>query len=307
MAGDTHCIERLALSSEACRNVLAQDPFPRVLTRLGHYAEPAAAFQLLSQVTMYTCGETVSAVAASPDTSLREPAIERALLLLASQYAAGKVPALPVSDRVKELFADEFESFAHPPAVWIPAFRYDHVRFREMARVATLRRFPAGQFQWEAAALPRSWLLKTQQVFPLLRHVLFKLRGFSPLIELHLNERRKNRGMLLEKEAKISYYRTARSLEKQPDIKGVMQVAWFFSRSAVDVSPHLAWLRAVPQSGGALVFDLGAAPEDSGFLIGSEERRKKYEDGSYRPRTGCILWARKDLIAWANQHPEYDL
>lgn len=307
MTVDADSRQRLTLATEACRRALQEHPFPQVLSRLGQYAEPASAFSLLSQVTMVACGGTLSALAAPAGVRLSEGVVERALLLLASQHAAARVPALPVSERVKELFGDEFEFFANPTAAWMPAFRYDHVRFREMARVATLRRFPAGQFQWEAVVLPRSWILKTRQAFPLLWHAIFKLRGFSPLVELHLNERRKNRRMLLESEAKFSYYRTAKSLEKQPEIKGVMQVAWFFSRSTTEVSPHLAWLRAVPQSGGALVIDLGPAPEDAGFLIGSEERRKKYHDGIYRPRNGCVLWAREDLIAWANRHPELDV
>ena len=86
-----------------------------------------------------------------------------------------------------------------------------------------------------------------------------------------------------------------------------MSTAWFYSESTPEVTPHLAWLRTLPQSGGALIVDLGPAPEDAGFLIGSVERRKAYEEGKYHPRIGCVLWARKDFIAWANQHPEYDL
>jgi hypothetical protein len=307
MTAETDCRQRLALASEACRCALTEDPFPKILQHLDQYAEPASAFGLLSQVTMSVCGDTVSKLASSAGGDLNEPAVERALLLLASQDAAGKVPALPVSERVKELFADEFEFFAKPSAPWVSKFRYDNVRFREMARIATLRRFPAGQFHWEAAALPRSWTVTSSQRFALLPYALFRLGGFSPLVELHLNERRKNRGTLLEREAKISYYRTAKSLEKQPEVKGIMHVGWMYSRRAAEVSPHLAWLRTVPQSGGAVVADLGPAPEDAGFLIGSQERRKKYEDGTYRPRIGCVVWAREELIAWANRHPVFDL
>lgn len=307
MTAETDCRQRLALASEACRYALTEDPFPKILQHLDQYAEPASAFRLLSQVTMSGCGDTVSELASSAGRDLNEPAVERALLLLASQDAADKIPVLPVSERVKELFADEFEFFAKPSAPWVSKFRYDNVRFREMARIATLRRFPAGQFHWEPAALPRSWTVTSRQCFALLPYALFKVGGFSPLVELHLNERRKNRGTLLEREAKISYYRTAESLEKQPEVKGIMHVGWMYSRSAAEVSPHLAWLRAVPESGGAVVADLGTALEDAGFLIGSRERRKRYEDGTYRPRMGCVVWARKELIAWANGHPEFNL
>lgn len=299
--------ERLALASQACASVLQQPPFPQILSSIGQYAEPAAAFHLLSQVTMHQSGDILPALCTSTEPDSQSGTVERALLMLAAQYAAPQVPSLPIADSVKELFAEEFELFANPTPAWVSAFRCDNVRFREMARVATLRRFPAGQFQWEATALPRSWLFETRQVFSLLRYVLFKLGGFSPLWELHLNELRKNRRMLLEKEGKLSYYRAAKSLERQPEVKGIMQVAWLFSESTAEISPHLAWLRTVPQSGGALVVDLGPAPEDSGFLTGSVERRKKYEEGSFRPRTGCLVWPRKELVAWADQHPELNI
>ena len=215
-------------------------------------------------------------------------------------------PALPVAERVKELFADEFVFWANPTPAWIPKFRFDDVRFREMARLATLRRFPAGQFHWEITGLPRSWVFQSPQTLKLLWHVLGRMGGLSPLFEFHLNPRRKGGVMLLEKQANISYFRTAKSIEKQPAIKGLMLASWLYSESTAEVSPHLAWLRTVPQSGGALAVDLGPAPEDSGFLVGGGDRRKKYQEGTYRPRIGCVLWARQDLIAWAKQHPEFD-
>jgi len=298
--------ERLTLVCEICRRVLEEGPFPQVTSRLGQYAEPAAAFEFLSHVTMHVGGEALSALCSVDSIERKEAEVERALLMLASIHAAGQVHALPVSDRVKQLFADEFEFFAKPTPVWLPHFRFDDVRFREMARIATLRRFPAGQFHWEIAGFPRSWITRTPLAFALLRHALLKMGGFSPLFELHLNERRKNRNVLLQKEGEISFYRAAQSMETQPAVKGVMLAAWLYGKSTAEVSPHLAWLRNVPVSGGALAFDLGPAPEDAGFLVGSQERRKKYEDGSYRPRMGCILWPRNELIAWANQHREFD-
>jgi hypothetical protein len=68
----------------------------------------------------------------------------------------------------------------------------------------------------------------------------------------------------------------------------------------------MAWLRQTPQAAGALLVEVGPAPEDSGFMTGSEERRKLYEDGVYHPKVVLVLWPRKALIAWANQHPELD-
>ncbi len=298
--------DQLRLASEACGHALTQAPLAQVVKRLGAYADPAAAFQLLSQVTAQGGEGPVQALRNSIASNADDTEVERALLLLASQHAVTQVPALPVAERVKELFADEFVFWANPTPAWIPKFRFDDVRFREMARLATLRRFPAGQFHWEITGLPRSWVFQSPQTLKLLWHVLGRMGGLSPLFEFHLNPRRKGGVMLLEKQANISYFRTAKSIEKQPAIKGLMLASWLYSESTAEVSPHLAWLRTVPQSGGALAVDLGPAPEDSGFLVGGGDRRKKYQEGTYRPTIGCVLWARQDLIAWAKQHPEFD-
>ncbi|MFZ0704877.1 MAG: hypothetical protein WAM71_04680 [Candidatus Korobacteraceae bacterium] len=299
--------DRLALAYESCQRALQEPPFPQIIARLGDHANPATAFQLLTQVTLGSSPGGLSALCASLELHPEDHAVERALLMLASQHASTQVPALPVSERVKELFAEEFEFFANPGPAWIPQMGSDNVRFREMALLATLRRFPAGQFQWEPDGVPRSWLWKTPTSVKLLRYVLFKMGGFSPTWEFHTNARRKNKGILTEKQACLSFYRGARSMEKQPEVRAFMSTAWFYSESAAQVSPHLAWLRTLPQSGGAQIFELDPAPEDSGFLVGSVERRKAYEEGRYRPRIACVLWARKDFIAWANRHPEYDL
>jgi len=299
--------DRLALAYEFCQRALQEPPFPQIVARLGDHANPSTAFQLLTQVTMYASPDALRALCASVEVNPEDHAAERALLMLASQHASTQVPALPVSERVKELFAEEFEFFANPGPVWMPQLGKDNVRFREAARIATLRRFPAGQFQWELDGVPRSWLWKTQSSMKLLRHVLLKMGGFSPTWEFHTNARRKNKGILTEKQACLSFYRGAKSMEKQPNIRAFMSTSWFYSESAAQISPHLAWLRTLPQSGGAQIFELGLAAEDSGFLIGSVERRKAYEEGRYHPRIACVLWARKDFIAWATQHPEYDL
>jgi hypothetical protein len=87
-------------------------------------------------------------------------------------------------------------------------------------------------------------------------------------------------------------------------MRGFMMASWFFCGSTAKVSPRLAWLRTIPEAGGAELFDLGPAPQASGFLIGSEERRKLYEEGAYRPRMTCVLWPREQVLAWAEGRPE---
>ena len=299
--------ERLAIAAEACRLKLQEDSFSRVLGRLGPLGQPDQAFKFLSQITLHAeSSAEVTRLCASIPSDPDQNVVERTLLVLASQYAIPRVPDLAVSDSVKGLFADEFLFFANPPVAWVVQFQSDNERYREMARIATLRRFPAGQFHWEVSALSRSSAVKSRQRWRVLAYVMGRMGGFKPLFETHVNARRKNRLVLLEREANISYYRVARALEKQPSVRGLITTSWLYCESTAQITPHLAWLRKTPQSAGALLFEVGPAPTNSGFMTGSEERRKLYEQGLYRPTLTSVLWSRKALIDWANRHPEFD-
>jgi hypothetical protein len=294
---------RLEAAAQECIGRLREDALAGAVRALGPLAEPERAFRLLSKITLRPeSGHEAARICKSGGYSNHE--MERALLLTASLHAIPRVPALPVSETVKNLFADEFNFFASPPPVWEPHFGIGDLRYREMARVATLRRFPAGQFHWEVSSFPRSWLLKARRPVALLRHIQSRMGGFGPVLELHVNERRRNRIVLLEREANLSYARAARALREQPGMRGFMMASWFFCKTTAQVSPRLAWLRTIPEAAGAGAFDLGPAPESSGFLVGSEERRKLYEEGSYRPRMTCVLWPREQVIAWAEGRPE---
>jgi hypothetical protein len=300
--------QRLTDALEACRRRLKEAPFLETLGRLGAHGRPEQAFQLLSGITTDSgSADALARLCASVDPGSGQHLVERTLLILASQHAIAQIPDLAVADSVKRLFADEFHFFASPPASWVSRFRNNDVRYREMARVATLRRFPAGQFHWEVSGFPRSWMAKARHPWRVVWHVFGRMGGFAPLFELHLNARRKNRIILLERESNISYFRAARSLERQPAVRGLMLSSWLFCESTPQVTPHLAWLRRTPESAGALLVDMGPAAPDSGFLTGDEDRRKQYEAGTYRPRSVCVLWPRKSLIDWANRHSEFNI
>ena len=138
-----------------------------------------------------------------------------------------------------------------------------------MARIATLSRFPAGQLDWEVSGIPRSWLLKVpRRSLPrLVSSILFELRGFQPAFFSHINPNRRNQGILLERESLRSYHRMARSMERQPEIKGLITASWLHSPDTFAVSPHLAWLNKVFEENGGHVLPLGPADIDSGSCI----------------------------------------
>jgi hypothetical protein len=227
-------------------------------------------------------------------------AFERFLVVSAAAEAVDKISALPVDERVKELFCQNFQMYAAPDKLPEP-FDLGRASFVAMARIATLSRFPAGQLDWEVSGIPRSWLFKVprRSVPQLLRSIVFELRGFQPAFFSHINPNRRNQGILLERESLRSYHRMARSMERQPDIKGLITASWLHSPDTFAVSPHLAWLNKVFLENGGHVLPLGPADIDSGVLHRSPERQQAYDAGTFKPTEALVIWPRPAMLAWA--------
>jgi hypothetical protein len=90
----------------------------------------------------------------------------------------------------------------------------------------------------------------------------------------------------------------------QPDIKGVMADSWLYSVEVGEKTPHLAWIRQFYAERGAYIVDMELADPKSGFLVGSAERRRLYEEKKFHPRQTLVLWSRADILNWAAAHPE---
>lgn len=284
-----------------CLAALAEPDLASISRQLANWSEPAAAYAALNRVT--ASADSVDFLLSRAREIAAEPRIfGRCLLLLAALHAIPELSAYPVYQGVKEVFAEDLLSWAQPSAS--ADFSPESARFREMARVVTLRRFPAGQFHWELSGMPRSHVPHTE--WPKWPRLLFTLaletRGFSPMAETHLNDRRKNRLTLSESEAAKSYFLVAKSLELQPHIKGLFTESWLYCESTGRVSPRLAWMREFLLKRGALLASTRLAPVDSGFLRGSNERRELYEKGLYRPRMTYVLWPRGAMIKWAARY-----
>lgn len=230
-------------------------------------------------------------------------AFERLVLLRHAAEVLPRIPALPVSDDVKRLFAEEFRYIAAPP----PKARFDVAKggFVALAELVTLRRFPAGQYHFQLSGLPRSWVLKVKgrDRFTLLYWVARKMKGFGPVFFPHLNPHRRNR-WLTEQEADRSYYRMATSMRLQPEVKGLVASSWLRSPDTYKASPHLAWMNRTMENNGGLVLIMGMADPESGVLARSAERKSLYEAGEFIPTTGLVLWPRDAMLAWAAAHPE---
>lgn len=249
----------------------------------------------------------LSARVAKRGVSIEQASFERVLLLTASLESLARLPSVPVCDAVKALFCEEVALWTRLDADAADEFRVGTSRFEAACKTASLRRFPAGQFDWEVGGLPLSYLLRVSPLsLPRALYVAAaRLKGRAPIFFAHLGYRRRG-APLSEVEANKSYYRMARSLEQQPAVKGLVASSWLRSPDTGKVSPHLAWLNRVFEENGGFVAVMGPADPESGVLLRSATRRRLYERGEFKPTTGLVIWPRDAMIRWAAAHPELD-
>lgn len=278
--------------------------------RAGH-AALCESRQLLPAVR--TSGSAVSRLSERKTALARDGypvdggAFERYLIVAAAADAVDGLAALPVDERVKDLFCHNFQTYAAHPGRLPEPFDLSRASFVTMSRIATLSRFPAGQLDWEVSGIPRSWLLKVprRHLPRLVSLILFGLGGLQPMFFSHINPNRRNQGILLERESLRAYHRMARTMEQQPAIRGLITASWLHSPDTFAVSPHLSWLNAVFLENGGHVLSLGAGDIESGVLHRSPERRQAYEAGTFTPTEALVIWPRAAMLAWASAHGEF--
>jgi hypothetical protein len=234
--------------------------------------------------------------------------LERFLLLNSARRIADEISGSPLAESVKRLYADEFAFFASPGSEFLSMFQVGQYRFAEMCKIASLRRFPAGQMHWEISGVVRSSL---RHVSPFALPKLFdflarRLKGYRPCFRGHLNGRRKNTLLLLESEQNLAYYRMTKSMELQPDILGYVATSWIHSPATLKASPHLKWLNSVFLENGGLIVDMGVESPDCGVFVGDVHRRKLWERGEFKPRSAMVIWPRREMLDWAARHPELE-
>ncbi|HEY2376728.1 MAG TPA: hypothetical protein VGH98_12195 [Gemmatimonadaceae bacterium] len=237
-------------------------------------------------------------------TDVAPGAFERFVLGHAVLSYRDKLRSSLVSPTVKRITCEGLVRFANSRTVLNVA----DSRFVSLCKMATLRRFAAGQFDWERSGFPRSWFHRVRPLPALgrlLSVVAFQWRGLGPAFFVHMPVTHPVHA-LFEGEALKSYYRMARSMELQPEVKGLIASAWLHSPATFEVSPHLAWLNKVFADHGAVMATTGRAAPDSGVFTRSVERQRAFDEGRFKPTIGLVVWKRRDMLAWAAAHPELD-
>ena len=235
---------------------------------------------------------------------LADAQFERYLLTAAALRSLARLDQVPVTDCVKALCCDLYAKLPQRR----PRLDLTHHSFAELSKVATLRRFPAGQFDWEPSGLPRSWLLKIRPVGALCQtlHVIaMRMRRFGPAFFVHTGVSGKNY-LLLQREAERSYYRMAHSMALQPRVIGLITSSWLHSPDTFAISPHLAWLNRIFRENGAVLATMGPADPGCGVLHRSPERKRAYEEGRLKPTLGLVIWPRDEMLAWARTRPDLE-
>lgn len=226
---------------------------------------------------------------------------ERFATLQAFQAALPRLSALPVDASAKWLFCETCAQVADAGERLTAHFDLDHPAFFQMAHLATLRWFAAGQWCFEFMRFAWWWLLKINPLdWPgLIRELALGFGGREPTIGTHLWAWWSNPHLILPRDYQDALLRIARTMALRPEIKGLTIEGWSYSASLGELFPRLAWLRQFFVERGAYLVDMGPVPPESGFLVGSAKRRQLYQEGQFRPRRTLILWRREAVLAWA--------
>ena len=173
--------------------------------------------------------------------------------------------------------------------------------FRKDLAILLYRLVPCGaEFFTPFSGIPRSLAFRGdyRQAARFMTAIL-RSGGIKPFLELHMHPDVKadfNPEGWLE-----TYENLADFLAVNPRFKGVQSTSWFLDPALERVSPHLDYLRRVPEQAGASLFYAGVDdPEHSGAFATSRKRRALYESGQYQPRLYTRIWPRRSLLrrAW---------
>ena len=307
-ASDTSTSE-LASAIDACRAALETVEMRQRIKELQSLGVGTSEAVILIEGVRSAPGGADHIVNLRPATAAeadRAATFERCLLLHTAVHNGPRIQRLSMSRAVLRCVADELRFLANPPLRDCANLLAPTAGFIAMAKVVTLRRFPAGQLHFEPSGIPLSWLpgLGPIRLTRLIAFLARSARARRPFFFSHVAWRRKNRLFLLEREQNRSYFRMAQCLALNPEVKGLLSASWQYAAETSRVSPHLSWISKPFLENGGFVMDIGPATEADGIFVGSPDRKRWYEEGKFRPTTAMVLWPRAAMLDWAAKHPE---
>ena len=177
-------------------------------------------------------------------------------------------------------------------------FKLD-VRQKDLA-ILTFRLIPVGaEFAEPWSAIWRRQVLtsRASQILKAINFFMLKRNGFSPYFQLHIHQ--ESHADFHEDGCMQTYGRLAELLEQNREHKGWFSSSWLVDPALEQVSPHLSYLRTVPENNGGAIFYVEDDPTGkTGALATSRTRRRMFESGRYHPRIYLRVWPRSAAISW---------
>ncbi len=127
-------------------------------------------------------------------------------------------------------------------------------------------------------------------------HLAVRCGGRAPFMEIHTHD-----PMAAARFNPAGWDQTyalcAQLAARNPALRGLMGISWFYDPALAELSPRLAYLREVPVAGGARLLAMGS---DQGSIdlatATSPSRRAAYAEGRYLPQRYAMIWPRRDLM-----------
>lgn len=149
--------------------------------------------------------------------------------------------------------------------------------------------------------IPKMKVLDIGRFIP---YVIFKMKGFGPVLEFHLPkmDQRLTSDLVFR-----DYLNVGKILAANKKIKGTYQSNWFLDPTLAEISSHFVEIQNLAGKFGALIISLG---EDSHMtsdaIAKSEKRRLLYQQGRYKPKRMVRVWSRSDILKFFENNKDID-
>lgn len=217
---------------------------------------------------------------------------------LCASLASPQLQRLPARVLAHQL--RHYQRIITEPALTASACELDNDLFHKDFGLAALRLYGGGSNLIDFnSGMGRSALWKGGAAdLPRRLAIFARVGGFRPFFEIHAHKFYMDE---FNEEGRNECYRCCAELYAlHHEVRGMIAGSWFYDPAIAAISPHLAYLRTVPQQGGAHLlfdsFDDGAARN---AIATSATRKRLFEAGTYKPAAYMLVWPRARQIAWA--------
>lgn len=207
---------------------------------------------------------------------------------------------LPARVRAHQL--RQFARIAEHGEGFLPYCLLDGDVFLKEFGLATLRLYAGASSVIDPrSGIGRSLLFKGGALgLPARAWLIARAGGFKPYFEIHVHKLYQDE---FNEEGRNECYRCCADLYAlHPEVLGMIAGSWFYDPAVEFISPHLGYLRKVPEAGGARVLFVSHDEQAvKNATATSEKRRALHAAGQYRPASWTLVWARRDQLAWSRR------